>query len=326
MIRSGAAGTSSVSAKKDFLSVLDFEPAELEQCLSLAVRVKRERALGPKAPVAGALAGAHVALLFDKPSLRTRSTFEIAVRELGGEVVTLLPDVALGAREPVVDVARNLERWVRAAVIRTFAHNVIVEFAQAAPRLHVINALTDDEHPCQALADFLTLKERWGSWRGRTIAFVGDGNNVATSLAQAGVMLGVTVHVASPESYELPGHVVEKAASVARHGAEVRLFRDPQAAVRGVDAVYTDVWTSMGQEAEADRRRVVFAPYQVTSELMRHAAPDAAFMHCLPAHRGEEVTAEVLESRNSVVFEQAENRLHAQKALLLTLVARPVAG
>src|SRR5437588_9856897 len=195
---------------KDFLSVLDFEPSELEACLSLAARLKRDRSFGPKAPTAHALAGGHVALLFDKPSLRTRSTFEIAVRELGGNVSTPFPDVALGEREPAIDVARNLERWVKGVVIRTFAHATLVEFAMAAPRLHVVNALSDQEHPCQALADFMTLKEHWGSLAGRTVAFVGDGNNVATSLAQAGVMLGVHIRVASPTRYELPATVIEQ--------------------------------------------------------------------------------------------------------------------
>ena len=189
---------------KDFLSVLDFEPAELEACLTLAERLKRERSLGPKAPTADALGGAHVAMLFEKPSLRTISTFEIAVRELGGNVITPFPDVALSPREPVIDVARNLERWVKCAVIRTYAHAIVVEFAKAAPRMHVINALTDQEHPCQALADFQTLREAWGGWAGRTLAFIGDGNNVATSVAQAGVMLGVNIHIASPDGYELP--------------------------------------------------------------------------------------------------------------------------
>ena len=310
---------------KDFLSVLDFEPAEVEACLTLAERLKRERPLGPKAPSSNALRGAHVALLFDKPSLRTLSTFEIAIRELGGHVITPVADVALGQREAAIDVARNLERWVKGVVIRTFAHATLVEFAQAAPRLHVINALSDQEHPCQALADFLTLKEHWGALQGQTIAFVGDGNNVATSLAQAGVMLGVNVHIASPEGYALPASVVEQASDVARHGAHIRVFTDPVEAVNGVDAVYTDVWTSMGQEAETAARLKAFEHYQVTQALMRHAAPDALFMHCLPAHRGEEVSAEVFESPASVVFDQAENRLHAQKALLHMLMgATPV--
>lgn len=311
---------------KDFVSVLDFEPEELERCLSLATRLKRERVLGPQAPTAGALGGAHFALLFDKPSLRTRSTFEIAIRELGGHVITPLADVALGSRESIADVARNLERWVRGVVIRTHAHRSLIEFATAAPRLHVINALSDREHPCQALADFQTLRERWGGLAGRTIAFVGDGNNVATSLAHAGLMLGVHVHVASPEGYELPAIVLEESARVARHGAQVRLFRKPTDAVKNAAAVYTDVWTSMGQEAETERRRVAFAGYQVTSELMRTAATGAAFLHCLPAHRGEEVTADVFESRASLVFDQAENRLHTQKALVLTLMASATPG
>jgi ornithine carbamoyltransferase len=306
---------------KDFCSVLDFEPAELEACLGLAARVKRDRALRLKAPTSNALAGTHVALLFDKPSLRTRSTFEIAVRELGGNVTSPFPDVALGAREPAIDVARNLERWVQCAVIRTFAHSVLLEFAHAAPRLHVINALSDQEHPCQALADFLTLREVWGGLTGRTVAFVGDGNNVATSLAHAGAMLGVNVHVASPEGYELPAKVMEDASRVARHGAQIRLFRDPITAVKHADAVYTDVWTSMGQELEAAERMIAFARYQVNAQLMRHAADGAVFLHCLPAHREEEVSTEVFESSSSVVFDQAENRLHSQKALLLTLMA-----
>jgi ornithine carbamoyltransferase len=306
---------------KDFLSVLDFEPAQLEACLTLAERLKRERPLGPKAPTSGALQGAHVALLFDKPSLRTRSTFEIAVRELGGHVITPFADVALGEREPAIDVARNLERWVRCVVIRTFAHNTLLEFATAAPRLHVVNALSDREHPCQALADFLTLKEHWGVLQGRTLAFVGDGNNVATSLAHAGTMLGVHVHFASPAGYELPAAIVEQASGVARHGARISLFADPVEAVAGADAVYTDVWTSMGQEAETAIRLKAFAGYEVTRALMQNASRRGLFLHCLPAHRGEEVSADVLESPASVVFDQAENRLHAQKALLYMLMA-----
>jgi ornithine carbamoyltransferase len=303
-----------------FLSVLDLAPADLEATLALAARLKQERRLGPCAPTSAALAGRHVALLFDKPSLRTRTTCEVAVHELGGEVLTLPADVALGEREPVADVARNLERWVHAVVIRTFAQQVVEEFAAAAPRLAVINALTDQEHPCQALADYLTLQEIAGSLRGRAIAYVGDGNNVATSLAQAGVMLGVTVHVAAPSGYGLPESVVEAVARAAQHGARLRQFTDPLEAVQGVDAVYTDVWTSMGQEREADDRRRVFADYQVNARLMA-AARGARFMHCLPAHRGEEVSAEVFDSQASVVFDQAENRLHTQKALLIRLLA-----
>jgi ornithine carbamoyltransferase len=306
--------------KKDFLSVLDFQPVELERCIDLAAQLKREHKLGRRATTPGPLANAQVALLFDKPSLRTRTTFEVAIRLLGGAVVALPPDVALGSREPASDVARNLERWVDAAVIRTSSHATMVEFAMAAPRLHVINALTDEEHPCQALADFLTLREHWRSWQGHTLAFVGDGNNVATSLAHASALLGMPFRIASPKGYELPSRVLAECHGVAHPGTDIRLFTDPVEAVRNADAVYTDVWTSMGQEAEAEQRRRAFAGYQVNEQLLRHARPGALFMHCLPARRGEEVTADVLESPASVVFDQAENRLHTQKALLMMLL------
>jgi ornithine carbamoyltransferase len=301
--------------------VADLTPEQLEACLDLADRLKRERALGACAPTAAALSGRHVALLFDKLSLRTRTTFEVAVCELGAHAIVLPPEVALGGREPVADVARNLERWVHAVVIRTYGQHVITEFADAAPRLAVINALTDQEHPCQALADYMTLRERLGPIRGRTVAFVGDGNNVATSLVHAGMMLGVNVHVASPLGYALPDGVVQQAKQLSRHGAQLRLFTDSREAVRSAAAVYTDVWTSMGQETQAETRRRTFAPYQVDATLMAHAGANARFMHCLPAHRGEEVTSEVFDSPASVVFDQAENRLHTQKALLLTLLA-----
>jgi ornithine carbamoyltransferase len=314
--------THTAALGRNFLSVLDFDPQDLERCLVLAAQAKGERALGRSAPTANALDGRHVALLFDKPSLRTRTTFEIAVRELGGDVVPVQPDVALGRREPVADVARNLERWVDAVVVRTFSQQVLQELADAATRLHIVNALTDEEHPCQALADFLTLQERLGPLRGRTIAYVGDGNNVATSLAHAAAMLGVHLHVASPDGYQLPHSVVQQATGVARFGARLRLFTDAADAVVGADAVYTDTWTSMGQEEQADERRRAFAAYQVNDDLMSLARPGALFMHCLPAHRGEEVTHEVFESSASVVFDQAENRLHGQKALLLMLLTR----
>jgi ornithine carbamoyltransferase len=264
-----------------------------------------------------------VALLFEKPSLRTRSTFEIAVRELGGGTLDVPSEFAGGTREPLEDVARNLERWVHALVVRTYAQRKVETLAAAALQMHVVNALTDEQHPCQALADLLTLLERWGGdCRGRRIAYVGDGNNVATSLAHAACMAGMALHVASPAGFELPDRVLEEAARVARGGAEVRRFGDPAEAVAGVDAVYTDVWTSMGEEAEADQRRRIFARYQVNEQLMAAAAPHACFMHCLPAHRGEEVTDGVIESAASVVFDQAENRLHTQKALLLLLLGK----
>jgi ornithine carbamoyltransferase len=306
---------------KDFLSILDLQPAELDRLLMLAAQLKADRRRGASAPTAAALAGQHVALLFEKPSLRTRTTFEIAIRELGGHPVDIPAEFANGTREPLEDVARNLERWVHALVVRTYAQATVETLAASAERMPVINALTDDEHPLQALADLQTLRERWGrASTGRTVAFVGDGNNVATSLTHAACMSGINVHIATPAGYELPAHVIDEAASLARAGAEVRCFTDPYDAVAGADAVYTDVWTSMGEEAEAAHRRGIFARYQVNAALMAAAAPGALFLHCLPAHRGEEVTAEVIESSVSVVFDQAENRLHTQKALLLMLL------
>jgi ornithine carbamoyltransferase len=304
-------------ARNRFLSVLDFDRETLDACLELASQMKAARR--SRVPHARPLEGLHVALLFDKPSLRTRSTFQIAVRELGGDCIEPPSDVVLGGRETIADVARNLERWVAAAVIRTFAQSRLEVFAAAAPGLAVVNALTDEEHPCQALADCLTLLERWGTLEGRTIAYVGDGNNVARSLAQAALMLGANVRVASPIGYELAPEAAAEMASLARFGGTFEATNDPMAGVAGADAVYTDVWTSMGQESEAAARQSIFKPYQVNSALMAQAAPDALFMHCLPAHRGEEVTAGVMDSTASVVFDQAENRLHAQKALLAML-------
>ena len=311
--------TSKVANVTRFLSVLDFDHVMLESCLDLAASMKGARAA--RRAHARPLDGRHIALLFEKPSLRTRSTFQIAVRELGGDVIEPPADVVLGGRETVEDVARNLERWVYGVVIRTFAQSRLEAFANAAPGLRIVNALTDEEHPCQALADCLTMIEKWGDLRGRTIAFVGDGNNVAASLAQAAAMLGATVRVASPAGFELPQHVRNSVKAVARFGGGVEATSDAIAGVRGADAVYTDVWASMGQEAETAARKVIFAPFQVNSELMAHAAPGALFMHCLPAHRGDEVTDDVIDSPVSVVFDQSENRLHTQKAMLALLAA-----
>jgi ornithine carbamoyltransferase len=305
-----------------FLSMLDFGPDTLAACLRRAAELKAARAAGRRHEQP--LAGLHVALLFEKPSLRTRSTFQIAVRELGGDTIEPPEDAALGGRESIADVARNLERWVAAAVVRTFAQARLEAFAAAAPQLRVVNALTDEEHPCQALADCLTLTEHLGDLRRRTVAFVGDGNNVAASLAQAVVMLGGTMKIASPEGFELDPAIAKGVLERAqRTGGALELSTNPAEAVRGADAVYTDVWTSMGQENETTARRRIFAPYQVNSALMAQAGPRAIFMHCLPAHRGDEVTDEVMDSKASVVFDQAENRLHTQKALLAMLVSKP---
>jgi ornithine carbamoyltransferase len=300
-----------------FLSIDDVTHEELQACLRLAAEFKAARAAGVAHD--RPLKGRHYALLFEKPSLRTRSTFQIAVRELGGNLIEPPREEVFGERETIADVARNLERWVYGAIVRTYAQSRLEAFADAAPRLRVVNALTDDEHPCQALADCLTLSEKLRDLPGRTVAFVGDGNNVARSLAQACVLLGVNVRVASPRGFELSTQVKDRIESRARLGARLTLTTDPLAAVRGADAIYTDVWTSMGQESAAASRREIFGAFQVNAALMAHAAPGAIFMHCLPAHRGDEVTSDVLDSAASVVFDQAENRLHTQKALLTML-------
>jgi ornithine carbamoyltransferase len=300
-----------------FLSIDDVTHDELQACLRLAAEFKAARAAGVRHEQP--LVGRHFALLFEKPSLRTRSTFQIAVRELGGDLIEPPREEVFGERETIADVARNLERWVYGAVVRTYAQSRLEAFADAAPRLRVVNALTDEEHPCQALADCLTLSEKLRDLPGRTIAFVGDGNNVATSLAQAAVLLGVNVRIASPRGFELGPRLRDRIVSRARLGARLTLMTDPVAAVSGADAVYTDVWTSMGQEAKASDRHKIFGPFQVNAALMAHAGPRAIFMHCLPAHRGDEVTSDVIDSAASVVFDQAENRLHTQKGLLAML-------
>ncbi len=305
---------------QNFLSILDLDPDRIAKLLELAAKLKRERVKGMKAPTWNALNGKHVGMLFEKPSLRTRVTMTIGVRELGGDIVEIPADVMHADREPINDVARNLERWVDAVVIRTFAQERLHQIAEITPKLHIINALSNEEHPCQALADMQTLHERWGAIAGRRIAYVGDGNNVCTSLVHAAMMLGVHVHVATPKGFELPDEVVDQAGEVSQHGAGLTEFTDPKAAVRDVDAIYTDVWTSMGQEMEYAERKKTFKRYQVTESMMALAKPGALFMHCLPAHRGEEVSDEVIESAISVVFDQAENRLHAQKALLVEML------
>jgi ornithine carbamoyltransferase len=268
------------------------------------------------------LAGRQVALLFEKPSLRTRVSFEVGVTSLGGNAIYLGPDeVGLGTRESPTDIGQNLSRWVDAIVVRTYAHGSIVELA-AASSIPIINGLTDLEHPCQALADLLTLRQRLGVLRGRTVAFVGDGNNVCQSLVLAAVQAGIGVRVATPNGYAPNATVVATAQRIGRlNGASVEIGTDPAAAVSGVDAVYTDVWTSMGAEAEAEERRARFAGFRVDADLLA-GAPGALVMHCLPAHRGEEISAEALDGPQSVALDQAENRLYAQQALLVELIDR----
>ena len=280
-----------------------------------------ERVKATPGEYAQALRGKQLAMIFEKPSLRTRTTFEVGVTSLGGFAVYLEhTKPRLGEREAIKDIARNLERWVHGIVARTFMHESVLELSANAS-IPVINALTDMYHPCQALADFFTLHEKFGDLKGMKLAFVGDGNNVCQSLMIQGAKLGASVHVATPPGYEPKPEVLETARTLAAEtGASIETFHDPIQAVAGANAVYTDVWTSMGQEFAAHLRNQVFAPYRVTKDLMAAADSGALFMHCLPAHRGQEVTDEVLDSPQSVVFDQAENRLHAQKALMLLLM------
>ena len=292
---------------------LDLSTDQLAGILDLAGQMKQSRQR-----YASALKGRYVALLFEKPSLRTRLTFELAVKQLGGDCVTQIG--MIGDREPLKDVARNLARWVDALVARTYSQETIDELARWS-KLPVINALSDLYHPCQALADMLTLTERFGRLRGLKLAYVGDGNNVAHSLMLCCARLGVNCSVSTPAGFEPNTDIVEQAQKLAAaNGTQVQIGNDPIAGLASAHAVYTDVWTSMGQEAEAIKRRKLFAAYQVNEDLLARARKDALFMHCLPAKRGLEVTDAVMESPQCVAFDQAENRLHAQKALLLTLL------
>ena len=293
---------------RNVLSDLDLSVEALTHLLELAEQMKRAPARFAKT-----LSGRYLSLLFEKPSLRTRLTFELAIKQLGGDSVNYAGPI--GEREPIKDVARNLERWTQCIVARVFAQSTIEELARWSS-VPVINALSDRYHPCQILADMLTLRERFPSLDGIKLAFVGDGNNVANSLMLTAGRLGVHVAIATPPGYEPDAEIVKQASAM----GSIMVTQDPAEALAGADAVYTDVWTSMGQEAESADRQRAFAPYQINSELFALAKPDAIFLHCLPAKRGEEVTDEIMESPRSAVFDQAENRLHAQKALLAMLL------
>jgi len=299
---------------KDLLSVADLSGEDIQLLLSDAIEIKARGWLSM-------LSGKTLALMFEKPSLRTRVSFELAMRQLGGQTIYLSPaEVGLGERESVPDVARVLSRYVDAIAARTFSHQTL-EVLASYSSVPVINALSDWEHPCQALADILTIYEKKGELRGLTLAFVGDGNNVARSLMLAASLTGMNFRIASPPGYAVDDRVVNLAQSNAiNSGAEVICTDDPPLAVNGADVVYTDVWASMGQEAEAEVRRRIFAGYQVTSELLSLAREDAILMHPLPAHHGEEVAEGILDSPRSVVFDQAENRMHLQKALLAEML------
>jgi ornithine carbamoyltransferase len=307
--------------KRDIISIADLTTPEIVAILDVAARLKADRTAGITSVP---LAGKALALLFLKPSLRTRLSFEMAMEQLGGTSRFLGPnEVGLGTRESVPDVARTIGLYVDAVAVRVFAHAVARELAAHCP-VPVISGLSDDEHPCQILADLLTLQERFGRLRGLTVAYVGDANNVANSLLLALPRLGVNLVVASPAEYEPAPEILERAYEDARAGeAFVEVCRDPAVAVANAAAVYADSWYSMGQEHEATKRRPIFKAYQLNDELMSHAGPETVAMHCLPAHRGDEITDAVLDGPSSVVFQQAENRLHAQKALLLGLLGHP---
>jgi ornithine carbamoyltransferase len=301
---------------KDFLSIKDFSPSEILYLLILARQIKTH-----PTTYGEALKRETLAMIFEKPSLRTRVSFDVGIQQLGGFSIYLSPaEINLGKRESVYDVAKNLERMVQGIMIRTFAHEIAEQMAHYA-RIPVINGLTDYSHPCQAMADYLTIWESKGNLEGLRIAFVGDGNNVAHSLMFAGVQLGAHVWVATPAGYEPKAEAAKWSCQRAREtGGSCTITNDPVEAISGADVVYTDVWASMGMETETEKRSRVFRPFQVNAQLFRKAKPDAIFLHCLPAHRGEEVTSDVIDSPRSLVFQQAENRLHAQKAVMLELM------
>jgi ornithine carbamoyltransferase len=304
----------------DLVSTRDLGAQGVQAVLHLAELMKSRPSVFQRS-----LAGKQMVMFFEKPSLRTRLTFEAGMTSLGGAAMFVDQSQSrLDARETLSDIAHNLERWVDVIVLRTFAQETIEGMARYAS-VPVINALSDIEHPCQALADYFTLQERFGDLKNISLAYVGDGNNVSHSLLLTCACLGSSIRVATPKGYSPNAQIVADARKIAKEtGARIELLTDPHAAVAGVDAVYTDAWASMGQEHEAGQRAEIFPPYQVNRQLMAEAAPHAVFMHCLPAHRGEEVSDEVMDSDNSVIFEQAENRLHVQKSILYLLLGGAV--
>jgi ornithine carbamoyltransferase len=310
------AQTQALSLSSDLLTGTEWNAARVQGLFRVAVALKTH----PER-YKSALAGRFLAMIFEKPSLRTRVTFEVGITSLGGTAIYLdHADTHLGDRESIPDVGRCLSRWVHGIVARVFSQDAL-DILAAHATVPVINALSDVYHPCQTLSDFFTLEEKFGSARGINLAYVGDGNNVCHSLMVAGAHVGAHVRIATPAGYDPDAKIVAAARrDAAAMQGTIELFRSPEEAVSGAQAVYTDVWASMGQESETEARAAIFAPYQVNTALMSHAAPDAVFLHCLPAHRGSEVTDEVMESPRSIVFDQAENRLHVQKAILLTLL------
>jgi len=297
---------------RDLLSLADLSSGELQELLELATQLKSEKLKLHCQKVLG--------LLFSKASTRTRVSFTVAMYQLGGQVIDLHPNVTQVSRgEPIQDTARVLDRYLDVLAIRTFAQEDLETFAKYA-KIPVINALTDLEHPCQILADLLTIQEKFGSLAGLTLTYVGDGNNVANSLMLGCALVGMNVRIAFPSGYSPDEEIVEKSRAIANNKTEVLLTHDPEAAAKGASVLYTDVWASMGQETEANNRFPVFQPYQISEQLLSLADPGAIVLHCLPAHRGEEITEEVIEGSQSRVWDQAENRLHAQKALLASIL------
>ena len=303
---------------KDLLSIGDLKPTEIENLLSLAADLKEQQRKRIPHPL---LAGKSLAMIFEKPSLRTRVTFEVGMSQLGGRAIYLVPaDIRLGEREAVKDAAKNLERWVDGIMARTYSHQTLEELARHAA-VPVINGLSDLTHPCQVLADLFTLREKRSRLQGLKVAYIGDGNNVCHSWLYASAKTGIEFTVACPKGYEPRAEVLASARREAEaSGGRIARTDDPKLAANGADVLYTDVWTSMGQEAESAKRRRDFQGFQVDAALVRLAAPDVLVMHCLPAHRGEEITDEVLDGPHSIVYDEAENRLHLQKAILVTLL------
>ncbi len=304
--------------KKDLISISDLTVKEVKKIFSVATFIKKAL---KKGKTHTPLKGYTMAMIFEKPSLRTRVTFEVGMYQLGGHAIYLSKsDINMGKRESIYDVAKNLERWVNIAVARVFEHDSVVQLSKYAS-IPIINALSDLEHPCQALTDIFTLKEKWGEVKGKKLVFIGDGNNTCHSLMLLATKLGMNMVVCGPEKYRPKREIEEKSLEYAKEsGGSYTFLTDPHDAVKDADAIYTDVWASMGQEHEAEERKKIFMPYQVNSELMNKAPSNVFFMHDLPAHRGEEVTDEVIDSENSIVFDQAENRLHTQKGIIVYLL------
>lgn len=305
--------------QKDFVSIKDLSVDEIDELFALSSRLKKEVKEGKEHHL---LKDKTLAMIFEKPSLRTRVTFETGIFQLGGIGIYLGPkDIQLGKRESIPDAARNLSRWVDCIMVRTFAHRTVTELAENAT-VPVINALSDREHPCQILADFLTILEHKGKLKGLTITYIGDSNNVCNSIILFSSIYGLKLRIASPKGYEPDTSLLDEAQKIKNTGFEIDIFNKPEPAVKETDVIYTDVWASMGQEEEKEERAQLFGNFQVNSALVSKAKKDVIVLHCLPAHRGEEITDEVLDGSHSVVLDEAENRLHTEKALLVKLLTR----